>query len=116
MATKSWCLGALKFWWLKMRNRTGHLNISATLKPTRVKLLEDTKIYHKSNLVRTQQPMGVRDASGHGMIDRRFDLMEALFAVLYERNCAGDLPKPFRRKWTVTRRARKESTATLKRL
>ena len=41
--------------------------------------------------------MGVRDASSHGMTDRRFELTEAPFAVLWERSRGGDSPKPFRK-------------------
>ena len=42
--------------------------------------------------------MGVCDGVGSRHDRPRFDLTEAPFAVLEERNCVGNSPKPFRRK------------------
>ena len=50
--------------------------------PLGQQLSEETQVNHKSNLMRTQKPMGVRDILGHGMTNRRFDLTKAPFAVL----------------------------------
>ena len=66
------------------RRKNSAALVSGSKPPTGQKYRNRTKKHRKPNLARSQQPMGVRDASGRDMTEWRFTVTEALLLSVIE--------------------------------